>query len=171
MGAFIHPFVYICLFRVKPQDLPSSRILLALVLLAHTLMGVIVCAVNLRFAQALAAGVVDTALLCGLTGALLVLHGLRERAVRTLTALAGAGTVIGFLAWPVNLSLHNAHVANEVSPLLVALLLAMLGWSLAVSAHVLRHALSAPWYLGLLVSVAFYWISVQILNHLFPAGG
>ena len=171
MGAFIHPFVYICLLRVRPQDLPSSSLLLALVLLAHTFVGVIVSAVNLRFAQALAAGVIDTALLCGLTIALLMLHKLRERTVQTLTALAGAGSVIGFLAWPVNLWLHDAHVANEPSPVLVALLLAMLGWSLAVSGHVLRHALSAPYYLGLLVSVAFYWISVQVLNRLLPIGG
>ena len=171
MGAFIYPFVYLCLLRVKPQDLPSSSILLALALFAHTLMGVVVSAVNLRFSQALAAGVVDTALLCGLTLVLLILHRLRERTVQTLTALAGAGSVIGFLAWPVNLWLHNVHVAHEPSPAPVALLLAMLGWSLAVSGHILRHALSAPYYLGLLVSVAFYWISLQILNRLFPISG
>ena len=171
LGTFIYPFVYVCLLRVKPQDLPSSPILLALVLFAHTLMGVIVSAVNLRFDQALAAGVVDTVLLCGLTSALLALHRLRERTVQTLTALAGAGSVIGFLAWPVNLSLHNAHVANDPSPALAALLLAMLGWSLAVSSHILRHALSAPFYVGVLVSVAFYWISLQVLSGLFPIGG
>ena len=171
MGTFIYPFVYICLLRVKPQDLPSSSILLALVLFAHVLIGVIVSAVNLRFDQALAASIVDTALLCGLTSALLAVNRLRERTVQTLTALAGAGSVIGFLAWPLNISLHNAHAANEPSPVLVALLLAMLGWSLAVSGHILRHALSAPYYLGLLVSAVFYWISVQILNGLFPIGG
>ena len=171
MGVFIRPFVYICLLRMKPQDLPSSSILLALVLLAHTLMGVIVSAVNLRFDQALAAGIIDTALLCGLTVALLMLQKLRERTVQTLTALAGAGSVIGFLAYPVSLWLHDADVENEPSPALVAFLLAMLGWSLAVSGHILRHALSAPYYLGLLVSVAFYWISVQVLNSLFPFGG
>ena len=171
MGAFTYPFVYICLLRLRPQDLPSSSILLALALFAHVLMGIIVSSVNLRFAQALAAGVVDTTLLCGLTIALLMLHGLRERAIQTLTALAGAGSVIGFLAWPVSLWLHDAHAADQPSPALAGLLLAMLGWSLAVSGHILRHALSAPYYLGLLVSVVFYWISVQILNRLFPIGG
>ena len=171
MGAFIRPFVHICLLRMGPQDLPSSPALLALVLFSHTLVGAFVSAVNLRFGQAIAAGVTDTALLCGLTIALLMLQKLRERTVQTLTALAGAGTVIGFLAWPVNLWLHNVHVAYEPSPAPVALLLAMLGWSLVVSGHILRHALSAPYYLGLLVSIAFYWISVQILNRLFPIGG
>ena len=171
MGALIHPFVQICLLRMRPQDLPSSSMLLALVLLAHTFMSVIVSGVNLRFAQALAAGAIDTVLLCGLTVALLMLQKLRERTVQTLTALAGAGSIIGFLAYPVSLWLHDAHAANEQSPALVVLLLVMLGWSLTVSGHILRHALSAPYYLGLLVSVAFYWISVQILNSLFPIDG
>ena len=171
MGALIHPFVQICLLRMRPQDLPSSSMLLALVLLAHTAMGAIVAAVDLRFGQALVAGVIDTALLSGLTVALLMLQKLPERTVQTLTALAGAGTVLGFLAYPVSLWLRDAHAADQPSPALTALLLAMLGWSLVVSGHILRHALSAPYYLGLLVSVAFYWISIRVLHHLFPIGG
>ena len=170
MGALILPFVQICLLRMKPQDLPSSGTLLALVLVAHTLVGVAVAAVNLRFGPALAAGVIDTALMCGLTTGLLMLRTLRERTVQTLTALAGAGAVIGFLAFPVSLWLHDTHEANGQSPVLGVLLLAVLGWSLAVSAHILRHAVSAPFYVGLLISVAFYWISVRILSGLFPVG-
>ena len=171
MGALIRPFVHICLLRMGPQDLPSSPALLALVLFSHTLVGAFVSAVNLRFGQAIAAGVTDTALLCGLTIALLMLQELRERTVQTLTALAGAGTVLGFLAYPVSLWLRDAHAVDQPSPALTALLLAMLGWSLVVSGHILRHALSAPYYLGLLVSVAFYWISIRVLHHLFPIGG
>ena len=171
MGALIHPFVQICLLRMKPQDLPSSATLLALVLLTHTVVGAAVASVNLRFGQAIAAGVIDTALLCGLTIALLMLRTLRERTVQTLTALAGAGSVIGVLAYPASLWLHRAYQANEHSPVLAVLVLAMLGWSLVVSAHILRHALSAPFYLGLLVSIAFYWISIEVLGNFFPLGG
>ena len=156
---------------MKPQDLPSSGTLLALVLVAHTLVGVAVAGVDLRFGPALAAGVIDTALMCGLTTGLLILRTLRERTVQTLTALAGAGSIIGLLAYPVSLWLHDAHQANEQLPAIGLLLLAVLGWSLAVSAHILRHALSAPYYIGLLISVAFYWISVRILSNLFPLGG
>ena len=170
MGALIHPFIQICLLRMKPQDLPSSGTLLVLVLVAHTLVGVAVATVNLRFGQAVAAGVIDTALMCALTTGLLMLRTLRERTVQTLTALAGAGAVIGFVAYPVSLWLHGAHAADEPSPVLGVVLLAVLGWSLAVSAHVFRHALSAPFYIGLLISVAFYWISVRILSGLFPLG-
>ena len=168
VGALIHPFVRICLLRMRPQDLPSSGMLLVLVLAAHTVAGVAVASVNLRFGHALAAGVIDTALMCGLTTGLLMLRTLRERTVQTLTALAGAGAVIGFVAWPVSLWLHDAHQANAPSPALGVLVLAVLGWSLTVSAHVLRHALSAPFYIGLLISIAFYWISVRILSGLFP---
>ena len=171
MGALIRPFVGICLLRMRPQDLPASMTLLALVLFAHTVVGVTVAAIDLRLGRALMAGIVDTALLCGLTIALLMLCTLRERIVQTLTALAGAGTVIGFLAYPLNLWLYDAHQASRPSPALALLLFAAIGWSFAVSAHVLRHALSAPFYLGLLVSVAFYWISINVLSSLFPLGG
>ena len=171
MGALIHPFIQICLLRLRPQDLPSSATLLVLVLLAHTVVGVAVAAVNLQLGQAVAASVIDTALLCGLTTGLLVLSNLRARTVQTLTAMAGAGTIIGFVAYPISLWLYGAHDASQQSPGPALFLLSVLGWSLIVSAHILRHALSAPYYLGLLVSVAFYWISVKILGGLFPIAG
>ena len=170
LGALIHPFVQLCLLRMKPQDLPASGTLLALVLIAHTVAGVAVATINLGFIQALAAGVVDTALMCALTTGLLMLRALRERTVQTLTALAGAGAVIGFVAYPVSLWLHGARNANAPEPALAVLLLAVLGWSLTVSAHILRHAISAPFYIGLLVSVVFYWVSIRVLSNLFPLG-
>ena len=158
------------MLRMKPQDLPSSTTLLVVVLATHTLLSVCVAAADLRFGPAFVAGVTDTALMCGLTTALLMLCKLQERTVQTLTALAGAGTVIGFLAFPISLWLHDAQAANEPSPALLVLLLAVLAWSLTVSGHILRHALSAPFYVGLLVSVGFYWISVRVLHGFFPVG-
>ena len=74
------------------------------------------------------------------------------------------------MAYPVSIWLHEAHQANEPAPALGVLLLAVLGWSLAVSAHIFRHALSAPYYIGLLIAVAFYWIAVRLLSGLFPLG-
>ena len=170
MHALIHPFVQICLLRMRPQDLPSSVVLLSVVLLTHTVVGVAVAAIDLRFGQAVALAVIDTVLLCALTAGLLALRNLRERTVQTVSALAGAGSIIGFVAFPVSLWLHDTQEASEQSPALMVLLLVVLGWSLTVSAHILRHALSAPFYLGLIVAVAFYWISVRILGSIFPLG-
>ena len=170
MGALIQPFVQICLLRLKPQDLPSSGTLLALALTAHALTSIVNATVSFGLSRGVAAGVVDTALMCGLTTGLLMLRTLRERTVQTLTALAGAGSVIGVVAYPVTLWLRDSHLANEPSLALSLLLLSVLGWSLAVSAHVLRHAVSAPFYIGLLIAVAFYWITFRIVSGLFPAG-
>ena len=156
---------------MRPQDLPASLTLLALVLGAHTLVGMIVSSANLRFGQAIAVGVTDTALLCVLTAALLMLHKQRERIIQTLIALAGAGSVIGFFVYPASLWLHDAREAGEQALMPTVLLLAMLGWSLVVSGHILRHALSVPYYVGLLVSVGLYWLSVKILSSLLPIGG
>ena len=99
--ALIHPFVQIILLRMNPQDLPASGTLLALALIAHAAAGAALASVNLRFDHALTAGVVETALMCGLTAGLLMLRTLSERIIQTLTALAGAGALVGFAAFPV----------------------------------------------------------------------
>ena len=51
------------------------------------------------------------------------------------------------------------------------LLLAVVVWSLVVMGHVLRHALSAPLIIGLVVALIFYWIAVSVQNALFPLPG
>ena len=168
MRALIHPFVQIILLRMNPQDLPASGMLLALALIAHAAAGAALASVNLRFDHALTAGVVETALMCGLTAGLLMLRTLSERIIQTLTALAGAGALVGFVAFPVAKVLHIAYLAREPDPVFAVLLLVLLGWSLVVSAHIFRHAVSVPYYVGVLIAVAFYWISVRVLGGLFP---
>ena len=74
------------------------------------------------------------------------------------------------MAYPVSLWLHSAQEANVQAPVFGLLLLAVLGWSLTVSAHIFRHAISAPFYIGLLISIVFYWVSIRVLNSLFPLG-
>jgi len=164
--SLIKPFVELCLLRLTPQQLPASGLLLGITLAAHTVMGVLLSVQQLDAVNAIAAGFLDTFLLCGLTLAALSVQRLQHRAIKTLSALAGSGTLISLAAFPVSIWLHQSH-ASPGSVLLALILLGLIGWSITVAGHILRHALSAPWFVGLVIASAFYGISIVVLNTLF----
>jgi hypothetical protein len=167
--ALVNPFVQLSLLRLKPQDLPYSPLLMGLMLAAHWVLGVVLFAFRLPPAQALAAALVGTVLLCAMTVSLLYLNRMPARAVQTVTAMAGADVVVGIAALPVTAWLHGSLTDGAASGIPGLLFLLLLGWNLAVAGHVLRHALNAPLPLGIVVALVFYVLSVTTLNSLFPA--
>ena len=86
MHAVVDPFIQICLLRRGPQDLPTSGILLAIALTAHTVMAMLFFAIYEGVARALLSGALDTTLLAVLTGILLFIQRKSARFVQTLTA-------------------------------------------------------------------------------------
>ncbi len=168
LRAIFDPFIQICLLRRGPQDLPLSGILLAITLIAHTVMSILLSNVSLSAASALLSGVVDTVLLVVLTGALLTVQRRNARVIQTVTALAGTGAIITLVALPVSGWLHGADQAAGEGGFALLLLLILTGWSLAVAGHIFRHALSVPYFLGLVLAAVFYWISISVFRALFP---
>ena len=162
--AFVRPFVEISLLRLRPQDLPASSRLLAVVALSYTACTAIAHAALLSPIDAVIGGVVDALLLCGLTLSLLALSRRWSRAVQTLTALVGAGTVttmvaIPFLGWRV-----NVMRAGEAAGIELAFIAIIVIWNLAVIAHVLRHALSTSFLGATVIAVVMYLVSSQVLG-------
>ncbi len=167
MRALLNPFIQICLLRQGPQDLPTSGVLLAVALTAHTVVSILLSSVSLSVASAFLSGVVDTALLVLLTGILLYVQRRNARLVQTLTALAGTATILTFIALPVSSWLHGADQAAGEGGYALLLLLVITGWSLAVVGHIYRHALAVPYFVALVLAVVFYWISVSVFRTLF----
>jgi len=165
----VKPFLLICLLRAGPRDLPASAFLLGLALAASTVGSTLVAVFLLGPWRALLEGIAETLLLGLLTVSLLGVLRLQARIVQTLTALAGSGTLIGLLALPIYAWARGLGDAEVANPLPTLLLLALLAWSLVVSGHILRQAMAVPFFVGLMVSVMFYWISVTVLTALFPA--
>jgi hypothetical protein len=170
LRALINPFIQICLLRQGPQDLPTSGILLAIALTAHTVMSVVLSHISLDTLHALLSGLLDTVLLVVLTGSLLYVQRRIVRVTQTVTALAGTGAIITFLALPLSGWLHGADQAAGEGGFALLLLLILTGWSLAVAGHIFRHALSVPYFVGLVLAVVFYWISISVFRALFPVG-
>ena len=167
MRAILNPFIQICLLRQGPQDLPTSGILLGIALTAHTVMS-IAWSISLNAGSALLSGLLDTLLLVVLTATLLYAQRRKSRVIQTLTALAGTGTIITFLALPVSGWLRSADQSAGEGGLAVIMLLILTGWSLAVVGHIFRHALSIPYFFGLLLAMVFYAISISAFRALFP---
>ena len=164
MFALIRPFVSLCLLRLRPQDLPPSSLLLAFTALTYTACTAIAHSALLSPLDALVGGVVDAALLCGLTLSLLGVLRRWSRAVQTLTALVGAGTLttivaIPFLSWRV-----SVMRAGDPAGIELAFIALIVVWNLAVIAHILRHALSTSFLGSIVIAIVMYLVSSQVLS-------
>ena len=168
MHAIVNPFIQICLLRQGPQDLPTSGILLTIALTTYTVMSIVWSKISLNATSALLSGLLDTVLLVVLSGALLYAQRRKARLIQTLTALAGTGAIITFLALPVSGWLQGADHAAGEGKFAVLLLLVLMGWSLAVVGHIFRHALSVSYFFGLVLAAVFAGISIWAFRSLFP---
>ena len=80
-----------------------------------------------------------------------------------MAALAGTGFVFGLLAALILLQLDP----DKAQPDLALLYLGLFGWSLAVDAHIYRHALSLNMGIGILLAVLIFGVNYVILRTVF----
>lgn len=167
MLAIVHFFIELCVLRRKPQDLPASTALLGAVLLVGLLGGALL---SVTAGASLPAGIGQTAVdLMLLLGALHV--GLRlvdkpARFLQTATALVGADTLIGFLAL-VPVGLAGSDVDDSAQLLLSGLsFMALVAWSVVITAHILRHAFEIKLLQGAAIAVAYDLVSLVIVGGL-----
>ncbi len=161
-------FFALCLLRTGPAKAPPSSRLLAQTLLGYLAAGWLVASLHLGVAESLLSSVIDAVLLIGMTGGLLAVRGYLTRLQQTLIALAGSGVILGILAWPLLLWLKMAQQAG-VSPGMGPLLLfGLMLWTLAVTAHIMRHALSVSFTVGVLIAVLYALVSIRVMTFLFP---
>jgi hypothetical protein len=172
MLAILDVFLQIALRRRGPEDLPDSSFLLVLAgvlyVLAQVVLALPVYGASGQLARSVA---LDVALLCACLWGLLRLTGHGSRFGRTLTALLGTGTLLSMLMMPFNYWLDA--VSGAESPAVVPTLgiLAVVSWSLVVNGHILARALSAPFTLGLVLSVAYFFLNYLVFSQIGPAPG
>lgn len=162
-------FFDICRLRVRPQDLPASSVLLNLTLFFYALTSAVSSLLQqFSLKQAILSGIVDAGLLVGLTYTLLYFARYLPRVTQTLTALAGTNGVLGILSLPLIFWLEQNRAYHSDITLPVLLLLSLFVWNFIVYAHILRHALTVHFFIGLLLTTVTYSITVKILTQLFP---
>ncbi len=165
MEKVINVFWKICLFKLRPQDLPASSFLLLLSMLAYGLAGILVGLMSLPPGQAVISSVLDIALVGSMTQLLLWIKQMTPRFQQAFTALMGTGAILGFLALPIVFLQMQAGEQPAVLPSLMLLGLVM--WSLGIVGHILRHTISAPFFVGVLLAVLYMYVSMSIMRSLF----
>jgi hypothetical protein len=99
------------------------------------------------------------------TFALLRWRHLAFRLPQTLTALAGTGLLFGALS----IVLAMQAQPGAAQPGLALIWFGTFFWSLAVDAHIYRHALSMTMSLGVLVAVIIFAINFVLIETMFAA--
>lgn len=163
-------FWEICILQRAPQDLPSSRGLMYVSLLAYFAISLISGWLQLPPPIPLPAALLDTALLVVFIRAMLWVRTLDARFVQTLTAMAGAGALMGLVVLPLLYWQQQSGGGTEAGFTLPAfLLLLWLAWSVVVIGNVLRHALSTLFFIGIALAVIYMHFSFQLMRFLFLA--
>ncbi len=166
MSALIRIFVEICLLRAGPQRLPHSVLLMWLCVVAYAAVGVVSGLSYFGDWRAVGASLLDTLLLAATLQLVLGIGGHRERLLKTLTAVTGSWTLTGLLALPLLFAVNRA--AEGEGGLALLGLLVLLGWTLAILGHVLRHALDISLMAATGISVAYFLVSQAVVQALFP---
>ncbi len=164
MLTLLRTWLEMCWLRATPQQVPASSYLLGLALGFYLLVDLLVALPGASWSEAVGLTLLDLGVLAGLTMLLLRVTGKQARFNQTLSALSGTGALLGIVAVPLVLA-----VQQEPAPPLVGLLwLVVMFWSLAVRAHILRHALSVPFGVGLVLSAAYAVTVLWLVQWLFP---
>ena len=137
-------------------------------LAAHWGTGVLLGLFSLTPTMALLSALVGTLIMVALVHGLLLLHRQHSRVTQTLTALAGCEVLIGLLALPLTVLFYAGGTMAELASLLSLLLL---GWNVAVAAHIFRHALNVSMGMGILFAVGYTLISMSLSGFIAPVEG
>lgn len=165
----------ICLLKVGPQDLPASRFLAITTSVVYTLLSVVFNLDRLSLPIAFAAGVVDYALMAGLSYLLLWVRLVSDRWLQTITALAGSGIILTLFALGIEYGMimlspesSDPNIPDSGSTHLFRLLgLAQIIWSAVIITHILRHALAAHILLAAAFTAVYVYVSYSVIVTLF----
>lgn len=168
MNRLLAYFLDLCLLRAAPQDLPASILGLGLTFagnLAVTLL--LITSAEVDAGTALGQGLLDTALMLATLYLVLSALGRLGRFLQTSTALLGSSALIGLLTIPL-VDLGSGPAESIGTLVGVWMLLVVVGWSLLVAGHILRHAFELRLAQGVLIAGLFNLLSYMLVNAVFP---
>jgi hypothetical protein len=171
MGALILAFWRILLLRAGPQSVPASATVLWLALLLHYTVGVLLGLFAMPISFALLYALVSTLTMVAVVHGLLLLFKKHVRYLQSLSALAAGEALLGLLLLPLSLLYYLGDGGEVLRGLLALLSLLVMGWNVALAAHIFRHTLGVSRGLGFLYSVVYLIIAVTLGDMVSVAGG
>lgn len=162
MSRLVSTFAALLRLRAGPQDFPASWYVTTGIIALYLAQGVFT-GQQLGDENAAAKSLAIATVQFSAVAALLYFRKYPNRLAQTLSALAGAGAFLGFLAY---LIVSQADPARN-QPLLAFAWFGIFLWSLVVDAHIYRHALSVSMPQGVLVAVLMLAAGYSIIEALF----
>jgi hypothetical protein len=156
--------------RSGPQELPHSANLLLVLFVVGTAVDV---ASGVLFAtpDALGRSLLSNVIVLGLCWIALAIRSLRNRYLQTATALVACGLLFSLLQLPIAALIGPTPTTPaELAPLQILLywiLFALFVWQLAVSAHIMRHAMDASFAFALVLVASWVIVDVALGRALF----
>jgi len=148
--------------RAAPQDVPPGWLFATTLTIAYIAQGFIADQI-LGESDGAPRSLLAVAVQFACIALLLKARDFQARLPQTLTALAGTGFIFGLLS----LLILTRVDPNRPQPDLALFYLILFGWSLAVDAHIYRHALSIKMNIGVLLAVLIFAANFMLLNAVF----
>lgn len=117
--------------------------------------------IDLSLTKAILVTVLDVAMMVGFTCTGLWIRSFLNRAVKTLTAIAGTGVIFTLAVIPLVLALPEQP--EQQGGIFSLLILVVVMWNIGVLGHILSNALSFPLWAGVGVSIMYFYISYKVV--------
>ncbi|MCW8962717.1 MAG: hypothetical protein OQL16_02895 [Gammaproteobacteria bacterium] len=167
--ARLHPllnvFVQMMLFRQRPDILPASVFLFAVLLVMNLIIGVGSFLIDFDLLQSLLRTVVDMAFSLAFIYLLLLAANKINRSLQTMIAMLGVSAILNVLSFPLLLLLPE--VRTTIGPV-GFILYGLFFWHIAIMGHIFRHAISVNLPTGLLIAFSYVLIAISVFYSLFP---
>lgn len=154
--------------RANAEDVPASRFLMVLTICVYFALSLTVILAENSLGKAVSTVLIGLAMMIGFAQAGLWVRNFMNRSLQTVTALAGTGVVFDLLSWPLILLASRYTAEQLMFPRFLLLLL--LFWNIAVIGHILRNALSIPFWAGIGIAVMYVFTYLKVVGVLLAAG-
>ena len=167
MTPYIYTLFRICLFKAKPQDLPSSLALLINSIVAATLIFIMRNALLASEFSMISMAFMQILLLGALLYLLLKLFSKSERWLQSATALYGCSAIIVVTVVPFISLEGGAPLISESFNLVKLVVLFSSAWYFSVTVYILKETLEVRMFLAIVIAIVMEIVLAIILIALF----
>lgn len=168
MRRLLELFGRIALLREVPQTVPYSGFLAGLVVAGYGVMSmVLVLARGSGVGRAVSEVALDASLITAFFWVVLALERKLSRLLQSVTAMLGAQTAPTAVGVPLTFALTQLPDGHGLRNLAAAALLIVIFWSLAISAHIFRHATDRSLAAGVVLALLNFFVTQLVYGALY----
>lgn len=157
-------FFDLCLFKAGPDDVPASSWLMKVTLFVYFIIGIAIGRIDSGWNVSLFTSLADLIMMVIVISVLLHFRGFQARYLQTITAMAGAGCCLGIAGFPIVLLFNQVGEQERLSSIALLLMVALMFWSLMVTAHILRRSLEVKPGTAAAITIAYTVLSLIVVG-------